>query len=278
MKRCSETIGKILNFTALSARARSFRAFGFIQVERIAVVAILLSLAPALPAVAADMPVPGSAPIPPNSYYPVAPPLNWGGIYFGVNGGYGFGNSTWTNGGVSTGNFTTSGGLAGGTAGLNYAGFGGFMFGVEGDLDWSGLKGSSSTAACVGLGAAAGTTCQTRSGWLSTARARVGYIFDRVLVFGTGGFAIADVRAALNPQAASVTLGPEVGWTAGGGIEFAFTENWTAKVEYLYVGLGTIACPSGTVCTLVNPAGVSNPSISLNENVVRAGVNYRFNW
>ena len=278
MKRCSDIIGTALNFLAFSAYARRSEVSIYVRVKRIAVVAILLSPAIAIPAMAADMPLPGPAPIPPNSYYPVAPPLSWGGFYFGVNGGYGFGNSHWTNAGVSTGNFATTGGLAGGTAGFNYAGFGGFLVGVEGDLDWSGLKGSSSTAACVGLGAAAGTTCQTKSEWLSTARVRVGYAFDRILVFGTAGAALADLRVGLNPQATFVTLGPQVGWTAGGGLEFAFTENWTAKVEYLYVGLGTVACPSGTICSLVNPAGVSHASITLNESVVRAGVNYRFNW
>jgi outer membrane immunogenic protein len=278
MKRCSETIGKALQLRGFLSRARCPGASGSVRVGRIVSAAVLLSLAIALPAAAADMPIPGPAPVPPNSYYPAVAPLSWGGIYFGVNGGYGFGKSHWDNAGVSTGNFNTTGGLVGGTAGLNYVGFGGgFMVGVEGDLDWSGLTGSSSTAGCVGLGAAAGTTCQTKSGWLSTARVRMGYAFDRVLIFGTAGAALADFRAGLNPGS-FISLGPQVGWTAGGGLEFALTENWTAKVEYLFVGLGTIACPSGTVCALTPPAGVSNPSISLNENVVRAGVNYRFNW
>jgi outer membrane immunogenic protein len=276
MKRCSDIVARALNFLAFSARARRPGASISIWVERIVVAAVLLSLA--IPAMAADMPLPGPAPVPPNSYYPVAPPLSWGGFYFGVNGGYAFGTSDWNNAGASTGNFAPTGGLAGGTAGFNYAGFGGFLFGVEGDLDWSGLKGSSSTAACVGLGATAGTTCQTKSTWLSTARVRVGYAFDRILVFGTGGAAIADLQAGLIPQNTFISLGPQVGWTAGGGVEFAVTENWTAKVEYLYVGLGTVTCPSGTVCSLINPAGVKNPLITLNENVVRAGVNYRFNW
>jgi outer membrane immunogenic protein len=239
---------------------------------------MLLSLMTAIPAMAADMPLPGPAPIPPNSYYPVVAPLNWSGLYVGVNGGYGFGSSTWKNAGVSTGSFSTNGGLAGGTVGLNYAGYGGFLFGVEGDLDWSGLTGSSSTAACAALGAAAGTACQTKSGWLSTARARVGYAFDRVLVFGTAGAAVADFRVGLNPPATFVSVGPQVGWTAGGGLEYAFTENWTAKVEYLFVNLGTIACPSGSVCAVVNPLGLSSASVSLNENIVRAGLNYRFTW
>jgi outer membrane immunogenic protein len=278
MKRVSENIRKALNFAARSGYAPGFGAPVSIRVKRIAAVAIVLSLMTATGAMAADMPVPGSAPNPPTNYYPANAPLNSGGLYLGVNGGYGFGSSTWNNAGVSTGSFTTSGALVGGTAGLNYAGYGGFLFGVEGDLDWSGLKGSSSTAACAGLGASAGTACQTKSGWLSTARARAGYAFDRFLVFATAGAAIADFRVGLNPPATFLSLGPQVGWTAGGGIEFAFTENWTAKVEYLYVGLGTISCPSGSICSLVNPLGLSSASVSLNENVVRAGLNYKFTW
>ena len=111
----------------------------------------------------------------PANYYPVTAPINWGGIYFGINGGYSFGSSTWTNLGVSTGSFATNGAILGGTAGLNFAGYGGFVFGVEGDLDWAALSGNSSVAACVGLGAPAGTTCGTKTSYLSTARARVGY-------------------------------------------------------------------------------------------------------
>ena len=82
---------------------------------------------------------------------------------------------------------------------------------------------------------------------------------------------------ALNPPANFVSAGPEPGWVAGGGIEVAFTENLTAKVEYLYVDLGTVSCPSGTVCPVANAAGTSTGSISLTESIVRAGINYKFN-
>ncbi|MGD0533455.1 MAG: porin family protein, partial [Methyloceanibacter sp.] len=64
----------------------------------------------------------------------------------------------------------------------------------------------------------------------------------------------------------------------GAGIEFAFTDNWTAKVEYLYVDLGTVSCPVGTSCPQANAAGVSTASVSLTESLVRAGVNYKFSW
>jgi opacity protein-like surface antigen len=75
-------------------------------------------------ALAADLPVPGGAPIPPSSYYPISPPVNWGGVYIGLNGGYGLGSSNWSNTKGSTGTFADNGGVVGGTLGVNYAGFG----------------------------------------------------------------------------------------------------------------------------------------------------------
>ena len=235
------------------------------------VVAFVLSLVGVGRALAADLPLP--APLPPASYYPAARPVNWGGVYLGINGGYGFGSSDWTNAGVSTGNFNTNGGLVGGTLGINYASNGGFLFGVEGDFDWSGLRGSSSIAACAGLGVPAGVVCETKSDWLSTARVRAGYTFDHLLVFATGGWAIGQIQVGVNPPGNFFSPTPQFGWTAGGGIEYAFTDFVTAKIEYLYVNLGTDSCPSGTTCGLVTAA-----SVSLAENIVRAGVNYKFSW
>ena len=86
-------------------------------------VALILSLSlfGAERVLAADLPVPGSAPIPPNSYYPVSQPINWGGVYIGLNGGYGLGQSNWSNSLGSTGNFAANGGVFGGTLGINYA-------------------------------------------------------------------------------------------------------------------------------------------------------------
>ncbi len=285
MRRCCKTIGKAVNLAACSAYVHRFWASITIfwasitiRVKCIAVVAMLLSLMTAVRAMAADVALPAPPPNAPTNYYPATAPVNWGGIYLGVNGGYGFGSSNWTNAGVSTGSFRTDGALVGGTIGLNYAGYGGLMFGVEGDLDWSALKGSSSTSACAGLGVTTGAACETQSEWLSTARVRAGYAFNRILIFATAGAAIGDFQVALNPPATFLSVGPQLGWTAGAGIEFAFTDNWTAKVEYLYVDLGTISCPAGTSCPPANAAGVSNGSVSLTESLVRAGINYKFSW
>ena len=286
MRRCCKTIGKAVNLAACSAYVHRFWASITIfwasitiRVKCIAVVAMLLSLMTAVRAMAADVALPAPPPNAPTNYYPATAPVNWGGIYLGVNGGYGFGSSNWTNAGVSTGGFTTDGAVVGGTIGINYATYGGLMFGVEGDLDWSALQGSSSIAACAGLGGVTtGAACETKSEWLSTARVRVGYAFNRILIFATAGAAIGDLQVALNPPATFLSVGPQLGWTAGAGIEFAFTDNWTAKVEYLYVDLGTVSCPVGDSCPQANAAGVSTASVSLTESLVRAGVNYKFSW
>jgi hypothetical protein len=93
-----------------------------------------LSLLGAGGALAADVPLPGPAPIPPPSYYPPASyypasaPVNWGGVYIGLNGGYGLGKSNWSNTLGSTGNFAANGGLFGATLGINYAGFGDWVW------------------------------------------------------------------------------------------------------------------------------------------------------
>jgi outer membrane immunogenic protein len=128
-----------------------------------------LSLLGAERARGADLPLPGGAPIPPSSYYPVSPPINWGGVYIGLNGGYGLGKSNWSDSLGSTGNFAANGGVFGGTLGINYAGFGDWvLLGFEGDFDWSGATGSGGCSVLAPDVLGAGATCQTRIDWLST--------------------------------------------------------------------------------------------------------------
>ena len=212
-------------------------------------------------ALAADLPQP--APPPPQApaaYVPaVAPVYNWGGIYFGLNGGYAFGNSDWTGGGVSSGSFSTSGPVVGGTLGANFQ-TDAFVFGVETDLDYAPVSGDGPSTFCP--------NCQTQSTWLGTTRARAGYAADRVLFYGTAGAAYGNVEANANGVTNSST---EIGWTAGAGVEAAFADNWTARVEYLFVDLSHGSC--ATAC-----GSPPNPtqSVSFTESLVRAGVDFKF--
>jgi outer membrane immunogenic protein len=204
-------------------------------------------------AAAADLP-PRTAPAP---YYkaPVAVPVyNWTGFYIGINGGGGFGHSQWD----STGSFNTSGGLVGGTVGYNYQ-FGQGVVGLEGDIDWADINGTTNAACPLG--------CKTSDHWLSTVRGRLGYAADRFMPFVTGGAAFGDIRASTPGFAGASTT--NAGWTVGAGLEFAIAGNWTAKAEYLYVDLGKFNC--GISC-----GALATDNVSFTTNIVRAGVNYHF--
>jgi outer membrane immunogenic protein len=226
------------------------------SMKRILLAGVALALAAAAPANAADLP-----PAPPVVKAPViATPsvYDWSGFYLGINGGYGWGQSSFDGLTGTLGNFNTAGWVAGGTAGYNLQ-YGRAVFGLEGDIDWSNINGS---AACVGGSA----TCQVQNDWLATARGRFGFAFDRFLPFVTGGLAVGDINANV-PGLGSMTT-TNAGWTVGGGLEVGLSKNWTAKAEYLYVNLGSMNC--GTACT-------GTPSnVGLTTSLVRGGVNFKF--
>jgi len=182
----------------------------------------------------------------------VSPVYNWTGAYIGINGGGGWGRSSFS-APLSSGGFNTSGGLVGGTIGYNYQ-MNQLVLGVEGDGDWSNIRGST---VCGAL------SCGTRNDWLATARGRVGYAFDRFLPYVTGGAAFGDIKTSLAGFSDSTTT--KAGWTGGGGIEAAIAGPWTAKLEYLYVDLGR----GGSI-------GLPTSDASFKTNIVRAGLNYRF--
>jgi outer membrane immunogenic protein len=196
---------------------------------------------------------------PPPAYYPKAPIVvpyyNWTGFYIGINGGGAFGTSSWD----STGSRNVSGGLVGGTLGYNYQ-FGQGVVGVEGDIDWADINGSTNTGCPLG--------CKTSNTWLSTVRGRLGYAADRFMPFVTGGAAFGNIRATV--PGFGTTGSDQTGWTLGGGLEAALAPNWTAKVEYLYVDLGSFNC--GLNCG----AGLTTDNVNFKTNILRAGVNYKF--
>jgi outer membrane immunogenic protein len=245
----------------------------------------MLSIAAVGTALAADLPQPMPAPQVPAAYIPtVAPVYNWGGIYLGINGGYGFGQSQWTdpaNTAGSSGYFSANGGLVGGTVGANFQ-TDAFVFGIEGDIDWQSVSGVGNNPFCSNIsttsgGAASGLGCQTQSDWLGTIRARVGYAADRVLFYGTAGGAFGGVQTSLDGLSTQSTT--KFGWTAGAGVEWALADNWTARVEYLYVDLGNSTCNTSASCGFevgAPPTAPTNNSVSFTENIVRAGVDFKF--
>ena len=193
-------------------------------------------------------------PVPQRGAPAFAPVYNWTGLYLGINGGGGWGQSTWT----TTGDFDISGGLFGGTIGYNWQSSA-WVFGLEGDLNWTNIR-DTTTAGCA-LG------CETKNTWLATVRGRVGYSFDRFMPYVTGGLAVGDIRARTPGFPGDEET--RVGWTAGGGLEFAIAGNWTAKAEYLYVDLGEFNCN-------LNCGLVATNTVDFRTHIVRGGINVRF--
>ncbi len=225
------------------------------------------------PALAADMPVQAPAYKAPT----VAPLYNWSGVYLGIEGGGAWGRSqdisadpTAGPGAPITNPFNVSGGLVGGTIGYNWQ-FSNWVVGAEGDLSWVNKRGSSDDIAPFFT-----TWINTTSeSWLGTGRLRIGVTpTDRWLVYATGGFAVAGVEATVNTSGLGIFSQTQAlwGWTVGGGVEAAINRNWSVKVEYLYVDLqnGTYFSPDIPV------PGVATRTVTLNDNILRVGINYKF--
>jgi outer membrane immunogenic protein len=214
----------------------------------------VMAAAMATGALAADLPR-KAAP-----YYS-APGFSWTGFYLGVNGGYAWGDTSWSSTGVDT-NYKVKGGLFGGTVGYNLQ-TGLWVWGAEGDFDFAQMTGSSNT----GLGVCSGTGCETRINWLATGRGRIGYAnWDRWLPYITGGAAMGAIK--MTPNTGLNETKSRLGWTVGAGVEYAMLSNWSLKAEYLYVDLGKASCSVAT-------CGVDT-TVKYNTSIVRAGVNYRF--
>ena len=207
------------------------------------------------PASAADLarPIYRKAPV----YQPILPPqFTWEGFYVGVNGGYGWGDSTLT--GAGSKSVHPDGGLLGETIGYNMQ-FGNFVAGLEGDIDYSWMRGTAGAGApCAG--------CEVRNHYLATARGRLGFAWNRWLPYITGGAAFGDIQTSTPGGGSQFTN--KVGWTLGGGVEYAFTAPWSAKIEYLYTDLGSATCDAAHCGAAIDT--------SFHANTVRAGVNYHF--
>jgi outer membrane immunogenic protein len=196
-----------------------------------------------------------------------APSWNWTGTYVGIEGGWGWGRTIQTDvAGVTTGSFNQSGGFGGGTSGIQIQ-YGAWVFGAESDYSWSGIKGTVATPLCVG------GSCFTNLKSFGTSRSRVGYAWDRWMIYATGGVAYGRVNAGQDSCPAGGIDGFcgthwQLGWTAGAGIEAWIAPGWSAKLEYLYVDLGNNYSYTPAIPVYVKE------QVSL----IRAGINYHFNW
>jgi outer membrane immunogenic protein len=218
----------------------------------------------ALPSYASDLPAQArTAPV-----YKAPPaniPYDWSGFYLGINGGYNFGRSSWSDpaAGADSGTFSTKGGLLGAQVGYNWQ-VGRTVLGVESDIDWTKTSGTTASGSvCASDG---GGQCESKQSWFGTTRARLGYAFDRFLPYITGGAAYGDVKAV---QPSGTSSDTKLGWAAGAGIEYGINKNWSAKAEYLHLDLGT-----ATFMGLAS--GTNTLQVPMTDEIVRAGLNYHW--
>jgi outer membrane immunogenic protein len=163
-----------------------------------------------------------------------------------------------------------SGGIVGLTSGFNIQ-RGPVVFGLEGDISATNKKGSA-----VEFPPNAVFHNEVRERWLSTFRGRIGYAQDNWLLYATGGAALANVENTIGSVAVGEISDKQWhwGWTAGGGVEVKLNQDWTAKVEYLYVGLQD----KSYFNPAPNLAFPSSQRLNLSDHIVRFGVNYKLPW
>jgi outer membrane immunogenic protein len=218
-------------------------------------------------AMAADLPPAPSrpAPVAPVAYAPQV--MDWSGFYIGGHLGGGYSGSSWSDPITGMGNdtFNSGAGFLGGVQAGGNLQFNWLVVGIEGDFSWTNLKGSGTDSI--------GDTINTNTQWTSTFTGRVGAAFDRLLVYGKGGLALAEDQSSLTDLGGntSTTNLTRTGWTAGAGLEYAIDHNWSVKLEYDYLGFGSQSLNFNTPLV-----GSVSSSATLNVQEVKAGVNFRF--
>jgi outer membrane immunogenic protein len=240
-----------------------------------ATLAALASLPVSSPARAADMTPIGQRAIPATSGY-IPAQFFWTGFYLGASAGYGFGTSTFIDplpaALAASASPSLKGFLAGGVSGINYQ-ISSVVLGVEGDFTGSWAKGSAIDTV--------GDSLQTQVFWTASITGRVGVAFDRLLIYGKAGVGFDYDRDIVAAAAGGVATGTtyHIGWTAGGGVEYAITEHWIGRIAYDYftfpmrgvIFTGT-AIPSPGI--LVNSGAGGSVGVKLNE--IKAIMAYKF--
>ncbi|PRH89653.1 porin family protein [Labrys okinawensis] len=205
----------------------------------------------------------------PSSVEPVPPaalPFSWTGFYAGANIGYAFGGDDrvgvhYPNYIGDIGKASGKGILGGLQAGYNYQ-LDNIVIGLEADIQGSQIKDSvtGSVAGIPGKG-------QSDVKWYGTLRPRIGYAFDRFLIYATGGLAYGNIDYKLNYDGVSIKdSSTKLGWTAGAGVEYAFTDNLSGRLEYQYVDFGGYRVGNANLSTKATP----------DFHAVRVGLNYKF--
>ncbi len=268
--------------------------------KKVLFAALLAGTAFATPALTADLPRKAPAFVPP-------PVFSWTGFYVGVNAGYGFGNdSDVRTTGIGVANVNAVADLArpprvrldrdgfvgGGQIGYNWQLAPSWVLGIEADIQYSDIRDTVNAQTTLAVAGPNGTAAGTRNNlfttqmeYFGTVRGRLGYSFDRSLIYATGGLAYGDVTNAATftgvaPGFATQFVGrrnrTDTGYTVGGGIEHAFAPGWSLKAEYLYYDLGDNTVP---VLNIAGPAAAGGPGYNSrfqnDGHIVRMGLNYK---
>ena len=224
-------------------------------------------------ATAADLYTKARPAPPPPPFVP--PPFSWTGFYIGANIGAGWENFNITDmlTGLNFGSNTRSAFIGGGQVGFNYQVSPFFVLGVEGFFD--GIASNNNTGVGVVIPRVGLVGASVQPDWVSTLAGRIGFTgpgFDHWLFYAKGGGGWVQASATINtPFATFRESRTASGWMAGGGIEWAFAPNWTARIDYQYIGLEN---------TTVAPGFLVDTFTTRNANVqtLTVGVNYLFNW
>jgi outer membrane immunogenic protein len=204
---------------------------------------------------------------------PIVSVYDWTGFYIGANAGIGLARDKTNLVGFGAASLNTShlgpmGAVGGGQVGYNWqtgSAFGPLVFGVEADIQGSGMRDDFTN-----LRIGESTAYNQRLDWFGTVRGRIGRADGPVMSYVTGGYAYGSVSTKLDQTAIGVTdFGSRIqhGWTYGGGVEAALSGNWSAKIEALYVNLGNK--------TDVFDSGDQTLNTNVRERIYRVGLNYR---
>jgi outer membrane immunogenic protein len=235
---------------------------------------------------AADLPV-KALPMP-------APVFTWTGLYVGGNFGWGWGEGAITEGPPGSARFPvgtvfntnhSNGFLGGVQAGFNYQTPYNLVVGVEGEWDWTNIRGTVTTFTPVPAFAGFSVTNTDKIKDIAALTGRVGYAAGNWLFYGKGGVALdqtstsgvnTNPNGTLNDTFSNST--DRSGWIVGAGIEWGFAAGWSAKIEYEHFDFGSAAYPSYHISATTGAFSVSNVSSTEKIDVVKGGINYRFNW
>jgi len=200
---------------------------------------------------------------------------SWTGLYIGGHAGGGWDDRDVglfnTNSGdkIGIGKTKASGFLGGGQIGLDYQFAPNWVIGIEADVSAANLKDTASNNSASGNISLSSVQHDNTIDLFGTARGRVGYALGSALLFGSGGFAWANEKVTRTQTLGTVEKASSTGkgWTAGGGLEWGFAQNWSARVEYLHVELGAES--------FVFPLAHVRNDAKVTMDIARFGVNYR---